>query len=113
MWMMLQQDQPEDYVLSTDESHSVREFVEKAFKVVGMTVKWSGTGPNEVGICQESGRIVVRVDASYYRPTEVDFLLGDSSKARRQLGWHNKVDFDTLIKEMVLADIERCKRNLG
>lgn len=112
MWLMLQQDQPEDYVLSTNECHSVREFVEKAFAVIGMQISWEGEGEQEVGKDQ-NGVARVRVDSAYYRPTEVDLLLGDSSKARRNLGWTPRVSFDELVNEMVLSDIGAVKmRNL-
>lgn len=112
MWLMLQQDQPEDYVLSTNECHSVREFVEKSFAVIGIQISWEGEGEQEVGKDQ-NGVVRVRVDSAYYRPTEVDLLLGDSSKARRNLGWSPRVSFDELVNEMVLSDIGAVKmRNL-
>ena len=109
---MMQLEEPQDFVLSTNETHSVREFVEKAFALAGMTIAWQGHGLEEVGICQETGKIVVRVDSKYYRPAEVDLLLGDSSKARKLLNWSPKVSFDQLVKEMVLADVEKAKRNI-
>lgn len=112
MWLMLQQDHPEDYVLSTNECHSVREFVEMAFAVVGVTIGWSGSGIDEQGVCSKTGRTLVRIDEAYYRPTEVDLLLGDSGKARKNLGWTNKIAFPDLVKEMVLSDIESAKRRL-
>ncbi len=111
MWMMLQKDQPEDYVLSTNETHSVREFVERAFGCVGIEIAWRGQGEEEVGICSTSGRILVRIDSAYYRPTEVDLLLGDSTKARNQLGWVPKTSFPDLVQEMVTADIASVKRH--
>jgi GDPmannose 4,6-dehydratase len=113
MWLMLQQEKPEDFVLSTNETHSVREFVEKAFKVADKTIRWQGEGQSEVGICDETGKIVVRVDSQYYRPTEVELLLGDSSKARKQLNWIPKVTFDDLVREMVLSDMEKIQRNIS
>ena len=102
MWKMLQQDSPDDYVLATGESHSVREFVEKAFKIIGVTVVWEGEGVNEVGKDSMTGDILVRIDSKYYRPTEVDKLLGNPAKAKRNLGWECKINFDDLVEEMVL-----------
>lgn len=109
MWRMLQQDDPEDYVLATNECHSVREFVEKTFSAIGITIKWRGFGEDEVGFDEKTGRILVRVDPAYYRPTEVDLLLGDSSKARKRLGWSPKVTFDELVAEMIKSDINSVK----
>lgn len=109
MWRMLQQEEPEDFVLSTNECHSVREFVEKSFAIVDIDIKWQGSEENEVGIDAKTGRTLVRVDSKYYRPTEVELLLGDSSKARKRLGWKPNVAFDDLVKEMTLSDIE-CVR---
>uniref|UniRef100_A0A8C9W8B3 GDP-mannose 4,6 dehydratase n=1 Tax=Scleropages formosus TaxID=113540 RepID=A0A8C9W8B3_SCLFO len=111
MWLMLQQDEPEDFVIATGEVHSVREFVEKAFKHVGKTIVWEGKDEKEVGRCQETGKIHVRVDQKYYRPTEVDYLQGDSSKALKKLGWKPRVAFEELVKEMVDADIQLMKTN--
>jgi GDPmannose 4,6-dehydratase len=109
MWLMLQSETPEDYVVSTGETHSVREFVEKAFAVVNLEIKWEGQGVDEVGKDQ-FGNIVVRIDAKYFRPTEVDLLLGDPSKIKRQLGWSHTVSFDNLVKEMVESDLRDCKQ---
>jgi len=109
MWMMLQQKQPEDFVLSTNETHTVREFVEKSFKVVGVNIKWEGKDEQEVGIDVATGKVRVRIDPRYYRPTEVDLLLGDCTKATKLLGWKKKVGFDELVKEMTLADIAAIK----
>jgi len=109
MWRMLQQDSPEDFVLATGEMHYVREFVEKAFRVVGVEIKWSGKGVDEVGQDTQSDRILVRVDPMYFRPAEVEQLLGRPAKAERLLGWKRKVDFDSLVKEMVEADLESSK----
>lgn len=111
MWLILQQDNPEDYVLSTNECHSVREFVEKAFKAIGRSILWEGEGTEEVGKDQY-GNTLVKVDPAYYRPTEVDILLGDSNKARKLLGWSPKVSFDELVEEMVRHDIESVRRGL-
>jgi len=112
MWMMLQQDKPEDFVLATGEMHTVREFVEKAFKEVGVTIVWEGKDEQEIGKDAATGKVRVRVDPRYYRPTEVELLLGDPSKAHKKLGWKKKVAFDDLVKEMVRADIEAVKKNL-
>lgn len=109
MWLMLQQNAADDYVLSTNECHSVREFAEKSFAEVGIPIEWRGEGDQEIGVDARTGRIVIRVDSKYYRPTEVDLLLGDSSKARKKLGWKPRVGFDALVKEMTLADIESIK----
>jgi GDPmannose 4,6-dehydratase len=106
MWMMLQQDKPDDYVLATGESHSVREFVERAFAVVDRRIGWRGEGVGEVGIDRASGKELVKVDARYMRPTEVDILLGDASKAYARLGWRHRVGFDDLVAEMVAADLQ-------
>ncbi|RHZ74124.1 hypothetical protein Glove_227g99 [Diversispora epigaea] len=111
MWLMLQQDQPEDFVLATGETHTVREYVEKAFAVVNKVIVWEGEGEELIGRESETGIIRVRVDAKYFRPTEVDLLLGDPSKAKKLLGWKRKVDFDSLVKEMVLADVEGARVN--
>jgi len=105
MWLILQQDKPDDYVLATGESHSVRQFVEKAFAHIGREIVWRGAGVEEKGIEKSTGRVLVEVDPRYFRPTEVDTLLGDPSKARAKLGWHHKTSFDQLVKDMVDADI--------
>lgn len=104
MWLMLQQNQPEDYILSTNEFHSVREFVEKSFALKGFHIKWRGEGTDEVGYDELTGRELVYVSSRYFRPAEVDELLGDSTKARRELGWKPKCTFDELVKEMVEMD---------
>ncbi|KAH9474616.1 GDP-mannose 4,6 dehydratase [Psilocybe cubensis] len=106
MWMMLQQPTAEDFVLATGETHPVREFVEKSFKVVGITLKWEGHGVDEQGIDVKTGKAVVKVDPKYFRPAEVDLLLGNPAKAERILGWKRRIDFDTLVKEMVEADLK-------
>jgi len=105
MWLILQQDKPGDYVLATGESHSVREFVEKAFAHIGREMVWRGAGVEEKGIEKSTGRVLVEVDPRYFRPTEVDTLRGDPSKARVKLGWQHKTSFDQLVKDMVDADI--------
>ncbi|KIJ28178.1 hypothetical protein M422DRAFT_37422 [Sphaerobolus stellatus SS14] len=106
MWRMLQQPEPEDFVLATGETHPVREFVEKSFAAVGKTIRWEGKGTEEVGICTDTGKVVVRVDPKYFRPAEVELLHGNPAKAERILGWKRKVDFDSLVKEMVKADLQ-------
>eukprot|EP01119_Soliformovum_irregulare_P025143 TRINITY_DN922_c0_g1_i1.p1 TRINITY_DN922_c0_g1~~TRINITY_DN922_c0_g1_i1.p1 ORF type:complete len:356 (-),score=113.34 TRINITY_DN922_c0_g1_i1:59-1126(-) len=106
MWLMLQQEKPDDYVIGTGETHAVREFVEKAFACVGTTIVWEGSAEQEVGKSKETGEVLVRIDAKYYRPTEVEFLLGDPTKAKKILGWATQVSFDDLVKEMVQKDIE-------
>jgi GDPmannose 4,6-dehydratase len=105
MWLILQQDKPDDYVLATGESHSVREFVEKAFAYIGREIVWRGAGVEEKGVEKSTGQVLVEVDPRYFRPTEVDTLLGDPSKARAKLGWHHKTSFDQLVRDMVDADI--------
>lgn len=107
MWMMLQSKKPDDFVIATGETHSVRDFIEHAFKEVGMSIEWSGTGVNEVGIDSKTKRVIVQVSPEYFRPTDVDCLKGDSSKARRVLGWKPTVGFDELVKIMVQADLKK------
>ena len=110
MWLIVQQPHPDDYVLATGESHSVREFVERAFSHVGKTIVWRGTGTDEKGYDSSSNRVLVEVDPRYFRPTEVDLLVGDASKARTKLGWRHKVSFGTLVSEMVDADMALMER---
>jgi GDPmannose 4,6-dehydratase len=105
MWLMLQQPEPDDYVLATGEMHSVREFVERAFACIGRTLEWHGKGVHEVGLEMKGGKELVRIDARYFRPTEVDELLGDPSKANKKLGWTHKTKFTELIAEMVEEDL--------
>jgi GDPmannose 4,6-dehydratase len=116
MWLILQQDTPDDYVLATGESHSVREFVEKAFSHISRTIVWRGKGVEEKGVDKSTGEALVEVDPRYFRPTEVDCLVGDPSKARAKLGWRHRTSFDTLVADMVQADKvavrdERERRN--
>jgi GDPmannose 4,6-dehydratase len=106
MWMMLQNENPVDYVISTNEFHSVREFVEKSFKLKGFNIKWKGNGVDEIGYDSNTNKDLIFVSKKYYRPAEVDELLGDSSKIRKELGWKNEYDFDKLVNEMVDED---CK----
>jgi GDPmannose 4,6-dehydratase len=105
MWLMLQQEHPDDYVISMEENHSVREFIEKAFQEIGITLAWQGTGLDEVGIDANTGTVLVKIDPRYFRPSEVDALLGDATKAHAQLGWKPTTSFDHLVKLMVHADV--------
>ncbi len=107
MWMMLQQKKPDDFVIATGETHSVREFIEHAFKEIGISIEWKGKGVTEVGFDSNTKRVYVEVSPHYFRPAEVDFLRGDSSKARSVLGWKPKVCFEELVKIMVHADLQR------
>lgn len=111
MWLMLQQDKPEDYVISTGVCHSVREFVLAAFKHVGVEIDWEGEGVEEIGKDKKTGEVRIRVNPKYYRPTEVEFLLGDCTKAKTNLGWEPRYDFDTLVKEMMEADMALMRAN--
>lgn len=109
MWLMLQQDQPDDYVLATGETTTVRQFVEWAFEDVGIALEWRGEGVEEQGICKATGALRVAVDPRYFRPTEVDLLIGDPTKAQQQLGWKHKTAVRDLAREMVQADLETMK----
>jgi len=128
MWQMLQQEEPDDYVISTGEAHSVREFVEKVFKEIGIQINWEGRGVNEVGIISDinrelpnsdtlnnillkTGDVVVRIDPQYFRPTEVEFLLGDASKAKEKFDWEAVVSFDELVKLMIEEDLKEAKKD--
>jgi GDPmannose 4,6-dehydratase len=116
MWLILQQDTPDDYVLATGEAHSVREFVEKAFAHVGRTIVWRGRGVEEKGWDKATGKVLVEIDPRYFRPTEVDTLIGDPSKVRANLGWSHRTSFDKLVIEMMEADMivirnERVRRS--
>jgi GDPmannose 4,6-dehydratase len=104
MWRILQQEIPDDYVLATGETHTVREFVELAFRHIGRTIEWRGTGDDEQGCCNRTGEVLVALDPAYRRPTEVDLLLGDATKAVTKLGWHHRTSFQQLVEEMVEAD---------
>jgi GDPmannose 4,6-dehydratase len=106
MWLMLQQDKPDDYVLATGESHSIRELVEIAAKELDMEIVWKGKGIDEKGIDKKTGKTIIEIDIKYFRPSEVDFLLGDYTKAKNKLGWEPKVKFRELIKLMVEADMK-------
>ena len=102
MWLMLQQDSPEDYVIATGQQYSVREFVEKSADYFGMDIEWQGEGLEEIGIDKSTGRVVIRVDDKYFRPAEVESLLGDATKAKEQLGWEPKISFDELVEDMCI-----------
>jgi GDPmannose 4,6-dehydratase len=110
MWLMMQQDQAEDYVIATGETWSVRTFAEKVFERLGMPLKWQGSGAGEQGIDTKTGTVVIRIDPRYFRPAEVDLLLGDPAKAKRQLGWELKTSFDQLVEMMVDADLKQAER---
>jgi GDPmannose 4,6-dehydratase len=110
MWRILQQPEPDDYVLATGETHSVREFVARAFAETGIEIAWKGHGLNEKGLDARTGRVLVEIDARYFRPTEVDVLLGDPSKAQAKLGWRHQTSFVDLVREMVQADRIAVKR---
>lgn len=111
MWMILQHDTPEDFVIATGEQHSVREFTELAFKVAGIDIEWRGEGINEQGICRQSGQVLVEVDPKYFRPTEVDTLLGNPAKARELLGWNpTKTSFEKLVEIMTTHDLDYVER---
>ncbi|HOJ04245.1 MAG TPA: GDP-mannose 4,6-dehydratase [Bacteroidota bacterium] len=109
MWRMLQQDSPDDYVVATGETHTVREFTDITFRELGIELHWEGEAENEKGIDMQ-GRVLVEVSPRYYRPTEVELLIGDPSKARRQLGWEPQVKFEELVRIMVAADLEKVRR---
>jgi GDPmannose 4,6-dehydratase len=125
-WLMLQQDKPDDFVIASGVQHSVREFVERAAAVLGIHLRWEGEGVNEIGIVDsisssdssaeshkkiQEGQVIVRIDPRYFRPTEVESLLGDASKAKKMLGWEPKISFEALVREMVLGDLEVAKRD--
>ncbi len=109
MWRILQQETPDDYVLATGEMHSVREFVEHAFGYVGRRIVWRGSGINETGVDERSGETLVKIDPRYFRPTEVEELLGDPSKARQRLGWQHTITFKELVADMMVSDLEVIK----
>lgn len=111
MWLMLQQKEPQDYVVATGETHSVREFVEAAFAVIDRKIEWRGQGVDEVGVEAGTDTIRLRINPKYFRPTEVDLLQGDASKAQRELGWKRKVSFLELVEDMVKSDIELMRKN--
>jgi GDPmannose 4,6-dehydratase len=112
MWLMLQQAEPEDFVIATGETHSVREFAELAFKEVGINIKWVGEGTDEKGMNAETGEVLIEVDKKYFRPTEIDILIGDASKAREKLGWQPKMTLKELVRAMVIADLKEAEREI-
>lgn len=112
MWLILQQPTPEDFVIATGQTHTVREFVDLAFKHIGIEIEWSGEGVNEKGINKLTGEVLVEVDPTYFRPTEVDLLLGDPTKAQQKLGWTPKVTFEDLVNKMVASDILEAQKDL-
>ena len=109
MWMMMQQDKPDDYVLATGETWSVRDFIDRAFAVVGRRILWNGAGVNEIGRDEKTGQELVKVDPRYFRPTEVDVLQGDATKARTKLGWKHKVSFQELVNDLVTSDLAAAR----
>jgi GDPmannose 4,6-dehydratase len=111
MWLMMQHNQPDDYVVATGETHTVREFVEEAFAATETEISWEGTGVNEVGVDCRTGKTVVDVSAEFYRPTEVDILMGDASKAQEILGWKPKTKFSRLVEMMLEADLNRISES--
>jgi GDPmannose 4,6-dehydratase len=111
MWRILQAENPDDFVLATNETHTVREFIEESFKVLGEEIYWKGTGVNEKGILKSTQKEVIGIDSKYFRPTEVDILIGDYSKAKQILGWQPKTTFKELVKTMVISDFNKIKNN--
>jgi GDPmannose 4,6-dehydratase len=111
MWLMLQQDAPDDYVVATGRQHSVRELIETAARHLEIPIRWEGEGVNEKGVNSNTGKVIVSVDPRYFRPTEVDSLLGDAAKARKKLGWEPEISFEDLISEIVDADLLDAKRD--
>lgn len=112
MWLMLQQKNPEDYVIATGEQHTVREFIEEACSELDIRIRWEGKGTQEKGINEHNGKIIVSVDPKYFRPTEVADLLGDSTKAKEKLGWKPKITFRELVKEMIDADLKSAQKEI-
>ncbi len=113
MWLMLQQETPDDYVVATNETRTVREFVETAFAKAGITVEWSGTGVDEVGKDAATGKVIVKVNKDFFRPAEVDILIGDPSKAEKNLGWVRQIPFDELVERMVKNDLELVRKEIA
>lgn len=113
MWLMLQQHKPEDFVIATGETHSVREFLEYAFKTVNIDIAWDGTGVNEKGYDKVTGKVLIEIDPFYFRPTEVDLLLGNPQKAKEKLGWEAKTKFSDLVKLMMEEDLKKIRNGEG
>lgn len=112
MWLMLQQDKPDDYVVATGEAHSVREFCEIAFKKAGIELEWQGEGVEEKGIDKKTSKVIVEVNPKFFRPSEIEVLLGDATKAMEKMGWSPKISFEQLVEEMFQADLEKAKKEL-
>jgi GDP-D-mannose dehydratase len=110
MWMMMQKDTPDDYVVATGETNTVRSFIELAFETIGIKLQWKGKGVDEVGLCKKTGKAMVKIDPKYFRPTEVELLIGDPTKAKEKLGWVPKITMQELCKEMVKADIKLVEK---
>jgi GDPmannose 4,6-dehydratase len=110
MWRMLQQEKPEDFILATGENHTIREFCELAFNELDMEIEWQGKGIDEIGLNAKTGNKLIGIDKKYYRPTEVDHLLGDATKAKKELGWEAKMPFEELVKIMVQSDWNKVKK---
>jgi len=113
MWMMLQQDKPDDYVLATNETHTVREFIELSSKRLGFDLEWRGEGLKEEGVDKKTGKVLIKIDPTYFRPAEVDLLIGDPAKAKKAIGWEPKVKFEELVELMTDADLEREELKAG
>lgn len=113
MWLMLQQNHADDYVIATNETRTVREFVELAFVKVGIDIEWSGTGIDEIGVNKENGKVLVKINKEFFRPAEVDILLGNPAKAEKELGWIRNIPFDELVERMVNNDLELVKKEIA
>jgi GDPmannose 4,6-dehydratase len=113
MWMMLQQDEPDDYVVATNETHTVKEFIEESFRIAGKTIEWKGKGVDEKGFDTSTGKVLVEINPKYFRPTEVELLIGNPLKAKEKLGWEPKVKFKELVKIMTEADLKSHGVNIG
>ena len=113
MWLMLQQNEADDYVIATNETRTVREFVEAAFSKVNITVEWTGIGVDEVGKDKETGKVIVKINKNFFRPAEVDILLGNPEKAEKTLGWKRDISFDELVERMVKNDMELVKKEIA
>ena len=110
MWLMMQKDKPDDYILATGNNHTIREFVELSFKELDINIEWKGRGKNEIGLDSNTGKKLIGIDEQYYRPTEVEQLLGDPTKAKNELSWESKTSFKDLVRIMVHADWEKVKK---
>ena len=112
MWLMLQQETPDDYVIATNETRTVREFVETAFSHIGITIEWKGTGVDEIGIDKATGKTIIKINPQYFRPAEVDVLLGNPAKAEKNLNWKREISFTELVKRMVDHDMELVAKEI-